>query len=48
MAMFYAKDMLSVADPAMFNQYKPQMDALWGKSWEDQLSAQYQEMIKTK
>ncbi|EDM35114.1 hypothetical protein PBAL39_16571 [Pedobacter sp. BAL39] len=48
MAMFYAKDMLSVADQAMLNHYKPQMDALWGTSWEHQLSAQYQEMSKTK
>jgi tetratricopeptide (TPR) repeat protein len=46
MAMFYAKDMLSVADQAMLNKYHPVMDELWGQNWRNNLDNQYKVLTK--
>lgn len=48
MAMFYAKDMLSVADQEMLNTYTPIMDYLWGNNWKNKLTDQYEKLNKTK
>jgi hypothetical protein len=48
MAMFYAKDMLSVADQAMLNKYHPVMDELWGQNWRNNLDNQYKVLTKAK
>jgi len=48
MAMFYAKDMLSVADESMSKTYVPLMDKLWGINWINNLADQYHQLTKTK
>ena len=47
MAMFYAKDMLSVADQEMLNTYTPIMNQLWGNNWQNNLTDQYNQLNKT-
>jgi len=48
MAMFYAKDMLSVADQEMLNTYTPILNQLWGNNWKNNLTDQYNQLNKTK